>query len=172
MNTSSHTHEWAMTHIFVNDPPLHATWLVHTHDTFSHFWCVFRVAKAHRMPYLAHFFPRSSQNPWGQFVEWDLQRYLILWAFTTLYAILRRETLFSVFYFYYLGLSFEIIHEPLRLEEGTLERMTHFRLRLTLSLTEGRRWDKRHRQSETSAIGRGALRIVDYVDSSMWYVPL
>ena len=43
MNTSSHTHEWAMTHTFVNDPPLHATWLVHMHDTYGRCRCVYRV---------------------------------------------------------------------------------------------------------------------------------
>jgi len=71
------------------------------------------------------------------------------------------DTNFSVFYFYYLGLFFEMIHEPLSLEEGTLAEAD---LGLPCPWQKG--------GGETSAIGREALRVVDYVDLSMSYVPL
>ena len=54
-----------------------------------------------------------------------------------------------------------MIHEPLSIEEGTLAEAD-----LGLPYL----WQKGG--GDTSAIGREALRVVDYVDSSMWYVPL
>jgi len=54
-----------------------------------------------------------------------------------------------------------MIHEPLSLEEGTLAEAD-------LGLPGP--WQKGG--GETSAIGREALRVVDYVDLSMSYVPL
>jgi len=57
-------------------------------------------------------------------------------------------------------LFLEMIHEPLSLEEGTL---TEAGLSLPCPWQKG--------GGETSAIGREALRVVDYVDSSMYYVP-
>ena len=54
-----------------------------------------------------------------------------------------------------------MIHEPLSLEEGALAEAG-----LSLPCP----WQKGG--GETSAIGREALRVVDYVDSSMWYVLL
>ena len=68
---------------------------------------------------------------------------------------------FPIYIFSYLGLFFEMTHEPSSLEEGMLVEDD---------------WDLpcpwQKGGGETSAIGREALRRVDYVDSSMGYVPL
>jgi len=61
--------------------------------------------------------------------------------------------------FSYLGLFFEMTQEPSSLEEGTLVE-DDWDLPCT--------WQKGG--GETSGIGREALRVVDYVDSSMWYL--
>ena len=76
---------------------------------------------------------------------------------------LSREKKFSVFYFsiFYLGLFFWDDARTTQPRRGYAGRGS---LGLTLSLTEGRRWDKRHRQRSTAGSW--------LCDSSMWYVPL
>jgi len=87
--------------------------------------------------------------------------FLIFWRKEFFCFLFFYFTIFLFSYFQIWDSVFEMTHEPSSLEEGTLAEDG-----LDLPCL----WQKGG--GETSGIGRGALRVVDYVDSSMWYVPL
>jgi len=62
------------------------------------------------------------------------------------------------------------MHTVVSLEEGMLAEDNSLRLRLTLSLTGGRRWDKRHRQRNTAGSWLCWLKYVIRTSMNAWII--
>ena len=76
-------------------------------------------------------------------------------------------SIFLLFLFFYLGLFFWNDPRTTQLRRGYAGRGW---LRLTLSLTEGRRWDKRHRQRSTAGSWLCWLKYVIRTSMNTWII--